>query len=80
MHGFFLDIEWKALMCFTSQNPVPPPEPPTLGEAIRLVAILGGFPARKCDGNPGAKSLWQGLQRLDDIAATYAICMRQPPS
>jgi hypothetical protein len=33
------------------------------------VAKLGGFLARKGDGEPGAKTLWQGLQRVMDFAA-----------
>lgn len=36
---------------------------------MRLVAMLGGFLARKSDGEPGAKTLWQGLQRVMDLAA-----------
>ena len=36
-----------------------------------MVSSLGGFLGRKSDGEPGTKSLWLGLQRLDDIAATW---------
>ena len=32
------------------------------------VARLGGFLARKCDGDPGWQSLWHGLRRLLDLA------------
>ena len=46
-------------------------EPPTLRQAVRLTAKLGGFLGRKCDGEPGTKALWLGLQRLDDIAGVY---------
>jgi hypothetical protein len=31
--------------------------------------MLGGFLARKGDGEPGVKTLWQGLQRVMDFAA-----------
>ncbi|MGO9116640.1 MAG: IS4 family transposase, partial [Desulfomonilaceae bacterium] len=31
----------------------------------------GGFLGRKCDGEPGTKTLWLGLQRLDDTAGVY---------
>ncbi len=31
---------------------------------VRLVAMLGGFIGRKGDGEPGVKTLWQGLQTL----------------
>lgn len=31
--------------------------------------MLGGFLARKADGEPGVKTLWLGLQRVMDFAA-----------
>lgn len=68
---FFEDSQWKALYCFVHQQPTPPKEPPTLREAVRMVASLGGFLGRKGDGEPGTKSLWIGIQRLDDIEATW---------
>ena len=68
---YFEESEWKALMVFTTKKPVAPDTPPTLHEAIRLVAGLGGFLGRKSDGEPGTQTLWLGLQRLDDIAAMY---------
>lgn len=40
-----------------------------LNEVVRLVAKLGGFLGRKGDGEPGVKTLWQGLQRVMDFAA-----------
>jgi hypothetical protein len=70
---FFEEAEWKALCVYLSQNPVPPHQPPTLNEAIRMTATLGGFLGRKCDGQPGTKSLWIGLQRLDDITSMWKI-------
>jgi hypothetical protein len=68
---FFEEAEWKALYCFVRQDPKPPDQPPILREAIRMVASLGGFLSRRSDGEPGTKSLWLGIQRLDDIAATW---------
>lgn len=70
---FFEEAEWKALTAYVTQNPNPPPHPPTLREAIRMVAGLGGFLGRKCDGDPGTKSLWLGLQRLDDLSYMYKV-------
>ena len=35
-----------------------PDKPPTLNEVVRLVARLGGFLARKGDGEPGVKTSW----------------------
>ncbi|MGH8788097.1 MAG: IS4 family transposase, partial [Cupriavidus necator] len=47
-----------------------PPKPPTLNQMIRLIASLGGFLGSKSDGEPGVKTLWIGLQRTMDAAAT----------
>lgn len=68
---FFEEAEWKALTAYVTQKPVPPDKPPTLREAVRMVAGLGGFLGRKGDGEPGTKTLWLGLQRLDDITSTW---------
>ena len=46
-----------------------PKDEPRLNDVIRLVARLGGFLARKGDGEPGVKTLWIGLQRVMDFAA-----------
>ena len=37
---------------------------PRLNEVIRLVALVGGFLGRKGDGEPGVKTIWQGLQQV----------------
>ena len=70
---FFQEEEWKALCIHHTKNPYPPETPPTLNEAIRIMAKLGGFMGRKGDGEPGTTSLWRGIQRLDDITETFRI-------
>jgi hypothetical protein len=70
---FFEEAEWRALTAYITQNPTPPDRPPSLREAIRIVASLGGFLGRKSDGEPGTKSLWLGLQRLDDITTMWKV-------
>jgi len=70
---FFEEAEWKALVAHITQNPTPPEHPPTLREAMRMVASLGGFLGRKRDGEPGTKSLWLGLQRLDDLSSMWKL-------
>ncbi len=41
---FFEEQEWQALSgFFVTRQPEPPKEPPTLREAVRMVAGLGGF-------------------------------------
>jgi len=66
-------IEWQSLCVNFTQNPIPPKKPPTLREAIRMIAMLGGFLGRKGDGEPGVKTIWRGLRRLHDIAATWKL-------
>ena len=60
-------------MCTVQGAPVPPTAPPSVREAVRMIAQLGGFLARKGDGEPGVKTIWRGLIRLDDIAATWLL-------
>jgi hypothetical protein len=81
---FFEDLHWKALVAFIHKNPIPPSTPPTLREATRLVARLGGFLGRKSDGDPGTQTMWRGLQRLDDITESYKAfgppALEHPPT
>jgi len=46
---------------------------PTLHEATRWIAQLGGFLGRKGDGEPGVKVLWQGWMRLQDKIDTWRL-------
>ena len=73
---YFAEAEWKALKSFVTQSYRPPDHPPTMGEALRMVASQGGFLGRKGDGQPGTKAVWLGLQRLDAI--TKAWCAFSP--
>lgn len=72
------DAEWKALYCFIHKTHTPSAEPPSLQQAIRWIAQLGGFLGRKGDGHPGVKTLWKGWQRLADILHTWLIFNPQP--
>ena len=45
-----------------------PNKPATLNQMVRLIASLGGFLGRKSDGEPGAKTIWIGMQRTMDAA------------
>jgi hypothetical protein len=56
------------------QHGHPPPTPPPRREMGRSLAPLGGFFARKRDGEPGIKTIWQGDQRRHEFiyaVATY---------
>lgn len=70
--------EWQALYCAIHQTSTPPPTPPSLQQAVRWLARLGGFLGRTCDGEPGVTVLWRGFQHLADLTAMYCL-MRSPP-
>ena len=65
--------QWQALYCYSHKTSVPPATPPSLHEAVVMIARLGGFLARKSDGEPGVKTIWRGLRRLHDIASTWKL-------
>ena len=74
---FFKDVEWKALYCYIRKSPVLPEQPPSLGEAMRMVGRLGGHMGRKGDGPPGTQVLWRGLMHLYTATEMYAIVTKQ---
>jgi hypothetical protein len=45
----------------------------TVQEFVHGVARLGGFLARKSDGNPGVRTLCRGYQRLQDMVVGYNL-------
>jgi len=63
--------ELEALYTFLHQQPLPDTLIPTVRQTLRWVAQLGGFLARKSDGEPGVTVVWRGWQRLTDISAAY---------
>jgi len=71
--------EWQALYACVKREP-PPETPPPLREAVRMIAQLGGFLGRKCDGDPGTTTLWRGLQRLADITFGWVIAKTPYPT
>jgi hypothetical protein len=75
------DDEWQALAAAHTKRVVPRATPPSLREAVRWLGQLGGFLARKGDGEPGVKTLWQGMQRLHDLTTMWRLTRPpQPPS
>lgn len=76
---YFADHEWQALVAAVHRDArAVPTEPPSLREAMRMVASLGGFLGRKGDGEPGTQTLWLGLQRLDDIVLGWCLRSDDP--
>ncbi len=74
---FFEEAEWKALYILVNHTTDLPAKEPTLREAIRMVASLGGFLGRKGDGDPGTTTLWRGLQSLASATALYRVLFPQ---
>ena len=70
---------WQALYCAIHHCPTPPDCPPTLGEAVRWLAQLGGFVGRRRRDQPGAETLWRGFQHLTDLTRMYRIMRSAPP-
>ncbi|TWU03760.1 IS4 family transposase [Neorhodopirellula pilleata] len=65
----FTPSEWKAVYMVVTKKALPS-KPPTLNEMIRLIATLGGYVIRKST-QPGAQTLWLGLQRVNDLSHAW---------
>ncbi|NCO51324.1 MAG: IS4 family transposase [Deltaproteobacteria bacterium] len=74
---FFKDIEWKALCCYVNKTPIVPDKPPTIRQAVFMVAGMGGHMGRKGDGFPGTQTIWRGLVKLYVASEVYAIFTQQ---
>ncbi|MBX9720206.1 MAG: IS4 family transposase, partial [Candidatus Obscuribacterales bacterium] len=73
----FEENEWYSLVAFTQKKT--PVDPPTLREAVRMVAGLGGFLGRKSDAEPGTQTIWRGVEKLSSYSAAFAL-LRENPS
>ena len=63
--------EWRALTCYMQARVQPPHRVPTVRQAVRWIAQLGGFLGRRRDGEPGPIVVWRGLQQLRAITAAW---------
>ncbi len=70
--------EWQSLYCHFHCTSMAIAQPPSLKQAMVWIAKLGGFLARKNDGEPGVKTLWRGLKRLHDISSTWKLANSYP--
>jgi hypothetical protein len=66
-------VEWQALYMRIHKTSAFPKTPPTVQQALRWIARLGGFLGRKSDGEPGITAIWRGWRRLQDMAATWSV-------
>jgi len=67
------EVQWRVLLAVANREPTVPKQPPTLQQAVRMVANLGGFLGRKSDGQPGVQCLWRGWQRLEDMVIGWQL-------
>jgi hypothetical protein len=75
----FSEDQLQVLYLCVEKKPLPSGEPVSLQQATRLVAKLGGFLARKSDGQPGPKTLGRGLRRLHDMTTGYRTARAHSP-
>jgi len=66
--------QWQTLWCYVHQRTNVPQSPPTVRQAVRWIAQLGGFLGRKSDGQPGTTTLWRGLQQLEAMTKMWKLC------
>ena len=75
--SFLANDEWQVLFRKTHRNRPPPVEPPRVGDVVVWIAKLGGFLARKGDGQPGTIVLWRGWKRLSDITEGWNLAAQR---
>jgi hypothetical protein len=63
----FEEHEWKILFKVVKKTKTTPESPPTIKEAVVMIAKLGGFLARKSDGFPGVTVIWRGLTAFHSL-------------
>lgn len=71
----FADDEWKVLYSKIKKTKSYPKVPPRIRETVRWIAQLGGFLARKGDGEPGVMTLWRGWKRLCDLSEGWNLAL-----
>ncbi len=73
--------QWQALCAYVYRSTRAPTTIPTVHQAVRWIAQLGGFLARRSDGEPGTKTLWRGLQHLNAMTNMWEVFAHQksPP-
>jgi hypothetical protein len=68
----FSDLEIEVLTAFAnSRRDLKPPE--RLGDAVHLVARLGGYLGRKSDPPPGHQVIWRGYAKLRIMCETFLL-------
>jgi hypothetical protein len=71
---------WQVLHRVVQKTDKAPVKAPRLRDAVRQIARLGGFLARKGDGEPGVKTIWRGLRRLEDLVTGWRLSLKDQVS
>jgi hypothetical protein len=62
--------QWQTIYLLQTHKR-PPQKPPPLRTMTRMLAQLGGFLARKGDGEPGVETIWRGYMEM--MRAVYTL-------
>ncbi len=65
--------QWEALYMLKFKTNKLPKQPPSLQEATKWLAQMGGHLGRKSDGPPGLKTVWLGYESLLQAVALYEV-------
>ena len=65
----FSEGEWKVLYRAVKRSVVVPEKLFSMADAVRFVAVLGGFVGAPSDGPPGLKVVWMGLNKFFTLYA-----------
>ena len=67
----FTNIELRTLRAYAKKKGLKPPA--LLGDAVLLVAAIGGYLGRKNDPPPGHQLLWMGYTAFQHMSAGYCL-------
>lgn len=67
----FSDVEIRTLQAYAKKKRLKPPS--TVGEAVLLVAKIGGYLGRNSDPPPGHQLLWQGYTEFQFMCMGFAL-------
>ncbi|VVE56105.1 Transposase for transposon Tn5 [Pandoraea sputorum] len=71
-------VAWQALYCRMHRTTRPPDTVPSLHQAIRWIATLGGYLNRRHDPPPGATVIWRGFLVLHEVTEMFRIFTSDP--
>lgn len=81
---FLTKQEWQALWLKRHRKAIlaekigssPPKQAPCVRDAVRWIAMMGGFLGRKNDGEPGLITIWRGWQSLNLMVEGYEMSQK----